>query len=126
MAPKRLPWSVRARAGKPSWTARSTSRRRWAAPSSRLYSEWTWRWTKSVRSATAILSSGRGAGVPSAPGRLAAPAAGQLDQGHGSPVPEAVLGQPSVPSAEVLLLDEDRGQGGGHLGVVGRLGLALD
>src|SRR5918996_5494989 len=49
MAPKRLPWSVRARAGNRSSLARWTSFSSWAAPSSRLYSEWTWRWTNSAR-----------------------------------------------------------------------------
>src|SRR5262245_46370852 len=64
MAPKRLPWSVRAIAGKPSWAARSTSRLRRAAPSSRLYSEWTWRWRKSAASPMpgSVLSSRTGLG----------------------------------------------------------------
>src|SRR3990170_6820024 len=48
MAPKRLPWSVSAIAGNSSALAFSTSFSSWAAPSSRLYSEWTWRWTKSA------------------------------------------------------------------------------
>src|SRR3989338_10421991 len=47
MAPNRLPWSVRASAGKRSSLARATSLSSWAAPSRRLYSEWTCRWTKS-------------------------------------------------------------------------------
>src|SRR5262245_42474949 len=51
MAPKRFPWSVSAMAGKPSPLAASTSLSSWAAPSRRLYSEWTWRWTKSPRRA---------------------------------------------------------------------------
>src|ERR1035441_7896007 len=46
MVPKRLPWSVRASAVIPSSPARSVSRSIRHAPSSRLYSEWTWRWTK--------------------------------------------------------------------------------
>src|SRR5882724_2735772 len=48
MAPKRLPWSVSAIAGNLSSLALSTSFSSWAAPSSRLYSEWTWRWTNSL------------------------------------------------------------------------------
>src|SRR5689334_10114911 len=40
-------------AGKPSPAARSTSRLRRAAPSRRLYSEWTCRWTKSPEAVTA-------------------------------------------------------------------------
>src|SRR5688572_1896277 len=42
-----LPWSVSASARWPSfWHAATRSPMRFA-PSSRLYSEWTWRWTKS-------------------------------------------------------------------------------
>src|SRR5262249_10108673 len=63
MAPKRLPWSVRASAGKPSCFARSTRRRRRATASRRLYSEWTCRWTKSARSVISQPS------VPDLPGR---------------------------------------------------------
>src|SRR5438477_5018117 len=48
MAPKRLPWSVSAMAGNFSSLALATSFSSWAAPSRRLYSEWTWRWTKSA------------------------------------------------------------------------------
>src|SRR5438309_7398705 len=48
MAPNRLPWSVSASAGNLSSRARATSLSSCAAPSSRLYSEWTCRWTKSA------------------------------------------------------------------------------
>src|SRR5262245_61147634 len=86
MAPNRFPWSVSARAGKPSWAARSTRRRRWAAPSSRLYSEWTWRWTKSARPPRASVTepSGPGPGEAS-PANPALGATGHPDDGtdHG-------------------------------------------
>src|SRR5689334_18327387 len=42
-----LPWSVIAIAVWPSFAACSTSSSTWQAPSSRLYSVWRWRWTKS-------------------------------------------------------------------------------
>src|SRR6187549_2015125 len=48
MAPKRLPWSVSAMAGNLSSLALATSFSSWAAPSRRLYSEWTCRWTNSA------------------------------------------------------------------------------
>src|SRR5215470_16078697 len=48
MAPKRLPWSVSAMAGNFCSLALATSFSSWAAPSSRMYSEWTWRWTNSL------------------------------------------------------------------------------
>src|SRR3989441_13236880 len=48
MPPKRLPWSVSAIAGNLRSLAFFTSCSSWAAPSSRLYSEWTCRWTNSA------------------------------------------------------------------------------
>src|SRR3989449_10784694 len=48
MAPKMLPWSVRAIAGNWSSFALATGLSSWAAPSSKLYSEGTCRWTNSL------------------------------------------------------------------------------
>src|SRR5437870_3753664 len=73
MAPNRLPWSVSASAGNRSSRALVTSLSSCAAPSSRLYSEWTCRWTKSA--CRSIRSPRRGR-APPAPrcGRPPAPA----------------------------------------------------
>src|SRR5258706_9158072 len=46
-APYRAPWSVRARLSKPFAEASSTRSTIRPSPSSRLNSEWVWRWTKS-------------------------------------------------------------------------------
>src|SRR5215212_2613221 len=43
------PWSVRPSAGCPSEAARSASASIGHAPSSTVYSEWTWRWAKLIR-----------------------------------------------------------------------------
>src|SRR3990170_7036846 len=111
MAPNRLPWSVRASAGKRSSLARATSLSSWAAPSRRLYSEWTCRWTKSEWV-------------------IALPAAfrrGERDlDKRGRARPHHELGELAVPAGQVLLLDERLGQRSRHLGVVGGLRLALD
>src|SRR3990170_4523883 len=111
MAPNRLPWSVRASAGKRSSLARATSLSSWAAPSRRLYSEWTCRWTKSewVIALPAAVRRGKR----------------DLDK-RGRARPHHELGELAVPAGQVLLLDERLGQRSRHLGVVGGLRLALD
>src|SRR3990172_35011 len=111
MAPNRLPWSVRASAGKRRSLARATSLSSWAAPSRRLYSEWTCRWTNSewVIALPAALWRGHG----------------HLDEGR-RVAPHHELGELAVPAGQVLLLDERLGQRSRHLGVVGGLRLALE
>src|SRR3990172_6284934 len=111
MAPNGWPWSVRASAGKRSSLARATSLSRWAAPSRRLYSEWTCRWANSEW-VTGLSSPFR---------------RGERDLEERRRVaPHHELGELAVPAGQVLLLDERLGQRSRHLGVVSGLRLALD
>ena len=98
MAPYMFPWSVRARAFCPScWQAFTRSLIRFA-PSSRLYSLWTWRWQKSGAAMAVVPRGARLRGAPRTGAGGAEPDAGAVP-GSASVAPEGTPGEGALVEA---------------------------